>query len=546
MPITTTCPGCKALFRLPEELAGKPVRCQKCAQMFTVPMPLSGLSAPAVEAPVLAPPTAPVEALATLPKDDVILAALAPEAPPQDDVVLATLAEPSEPEAGTKPPLPSKRPPLERPISVAWTLALLALFLVALLATGGLASIWVATHLAPPLRLTAAPMLNAKRDFPFDNKREDGPVFMNKDDLNPVLENFGQKVTPEPLDFGFDGRLTVNGRTQEAPGFNHGKWNQDGPYRLYRVRLTEGVRYNFLLSSPNLQARLRVVDGDVVVLDREDASRFMVSYQPAGSRDYLIWVRTPRFVPGNFDLTIVRESRPQPTSVDMTFQASFSARNVALRLQDPLDANQRQLGPYREYEVTLEANKVYVFRVDGAPFLPALMIDAEKNGAPVLADAITRSINHTFRAPAAGKFRVRVAGQQYALGNFTLHILHKTDPITIIAQLDENGKYEDARAMTFNDPLGPEGLFKTYLVELEGGQTYVFDMKSNAFKTRLDLFNPDNNRIGTGLAKAVGHSQIAYTAARTGSYRLQAAAVQGERGPYTFTISRKAKNADDK
>jgi predicted Zn finger-like uncharacterized protein len=37
MPISTTCPHCKAIFRLPEDLAGKKVRCQKCKELFVVP-----------------------------------------------------------------------------------------------------------------------------------------------------------------------------------------------------------------------------------------------------------------------------------------------------------------------------------------------------------------------------------------------------------------------------------------------------------------------------------------------------------------------------
>ncbi len=37
MPLSTTCPNCKALFKLPNELAGKKVKCQKCQELFIVP-----------------------------------------------------------------------------------------------------------------------------------------------------------------------------------------------------------------------------------------------------------------------------------------------------------------------------------------------------------------------------------------------------------------------------------------------------------------------------------------------------------------------------
>jgi predicted Zn finger-like uncharacterized protein len=51
MSISTTCPSCKALFRLPDNMAGKKVKCQKCANVFVVPaaaeeMTVAGTSVP--------------------------------------------------------------------------------------------------------------------------------------------------------------------------------------------------------------------------------------------------------------------------------------------------------------------------------------------------------------------------------------------------------------------------------------------------------------------------------------------------------------------
>ena len=37
MPIATTCPNCKALFRLADDMAGEKVKCQKCQNIFVVP-----------------------------------------------------------------------------------------------------------------------------------------------------------------------------------------------------------------------------------------------------------------------------------------------------------------------------------------------------------------------------------------------------------------------------------------------------------------------------------------------------------------------------
>src|SRR5512138_1678205 len=50
MPIEATCPGCNEFFRLPDNLAGKQVSCQRCAKVWTVPQP----TAPAAEDPEIA------------------------------------------------------------------------------------------------------------------------------------------------------------------------------------------------------------------------------------------------------------------------------------------------------------------------------------------------------------------------------------------------------------------------------------------------------------------------------------------------------------
>lgn len=47
MPISTNCPKCAALFRLPDELAGRRVKCQRCGQIFQAP----AATAPAVASP---------------------------------------------------------------------------------------------------------------------------------------------------------------------------------------------------------------------------------------------------------------------------------------------------------------------------------------------------------------------------------------------------------------------------------------------------------------------------------------------------------------
>jgi predicted Zn finger-like uncharacterized protein len=147
MPITTSCPGCKSLFRLLDELAGQEVRCQKCTQLFVVPMPIPGATEPSVvapEAPREAPPEEAPSAAAQVPQT------------PVEDVVMATLAVPKE-EKPKPPPLPKTFVPAERPGSLLGTLALLLLFVMGVFGTGAFATIWIVMHMSPPLRITPEP-----------------------------------------------------------------------------------------------------------------------------------------------------------------------------------------------------------------------------------------------------------------------------------------------------------------------------------------------------------------------------------------------------
>ncbi|MBI1831146.1 MAG: hypothetical protein HYR84_06825 [Planctomycetes bacterium] len=73
MPITTTCANCKVLFRLDDDMAGRKVRCQKCAHVFTVAMSDAPASAkditdsPATETPSAAASSNPPRVIAPPP-----------------------------------------------------------------------------------------------------------------------------------------------------------------------------------------------------------------------------------------------------------------------------------------------------------------------------------------------------------------------------------------------------------------------------------------------------------------------------------------------
>src|SRR5260370_20643166 len=148
MPITTSCPGCKSLFRLPDDLAGQEVRCQKCAHVFVVPMPITGATEPSVVAPEAPPEAAPPDVAPS--------AAAQAHKTPAEDGVMTTLAAPNE-EKPKPPPVPQTFVPRERPASVVGALVLLLLVFMAMFGTGAFATIWIVTHLSPPLPATSGP-----------------------------------------------------------------------------------------------------------------------------------------------------------------------------------------------------------------------------------------------------------------------------------------------------------------------------------------------------------------------------------------------------
>jgi predicted Zn finger-like uncharacterized protein len=527
MPITTTCPGCKALFRLPEELAGKQVRCQKCAQMFEVPLPIVATVVPAAvaadspaEAPILATVVEP-----TPPREEPILATVVDEAPPQEEPILAKVVEPSETKAESVP-AKQKAPPPDRSLSVAMILAMVFLFVAAMLGTGTFAVIWVTGHLSPPTPVMVVPPLNAGMNVGFDG---------NPNGLNNGGNGFGNNnraPEPERIEFGFNVQLLVNGRTHLPPGVDHGQWNLNGPYYLYRVHLLENTRYNFSLHTPNNQGRLRIVNFglDWNASAVFPANRVMTSVKVERSGDYVICV-SAGFNPTDFGLTIAKASNPEVIPLDLKGKAPVVTVRNELRPSDPFDFTRPTFGPYRDYEINLEANVDYSIRVrNAAGFTPALVM----NGQEVLPRGFLPEIDYTYRAAIAGKVRIRVTSQYCGLGNYEFSVSRVERPEAIISAV---GKQEN-RALTAKDAFDPigNGHYKLHHVALDADKVYVIDLKSDDFTTRLSLYGPDNKILRIGSAKGGKNAQITFRPTAAGTYKIRAASVNNGIGPYTLTI----------
>ena len=223
MPITTSCPGCKALFRLPEELAGKNVRCQKCERLFLVPLlGLESKAAPASEPVATQIPPAP-----ELPAEQPTVPAPTSAAPVEETLVVAPRPE--------TPPAVKSTPAPERPPSRAWLLAMIVLFILALLMIGGFASLWVATHLAAPTRAMIVPPFRGTNRDGLNRDHDDGRVRRDfKDDFRVQ-----RAVEPTRIIVAPKGQTTTSKDLLSFvdPGVDAGRFGNNGPFHLYSVFL---------------------------------------------------------------------------------------------------------------------------------------------------------------------------------------------------------------------------------------------------------------------------------------------------------------------
>ncbi|HZZ80210.1 MAG TPA: zinc-ribbon domain-containing protein [Gemmataceae bacterium] len=159
MPLPAICPGCQASFRLPETLAGKKVRCQKCSHVFEVP----ALTEAPVPGPIVAlpPPTPPMSlSLDTEPSAPSVPAPVTPPAPeiieanlvalPAQPIIEATLVQSPPRKSKGKPALNAPRPPANvapPTTTTAWAVAILAFCVIGFALVASLAAAWIVLHL---------------------------------------------------------------------------------------------------------------------------------------------------------------------------------------------------------------------------------------------------------------------------------------------------------------------------------------------------------------------------------------------------------------
>ena len=258
MPITTSCPKCKARFRLAEETAGEQVRCQKCNEVFVVPA-FDGMATSAYPAPVEEKAAPAVASLPPLP-----LPPMPPtEAEQSDD--RRREHDDDEPPPISRRPDGRRRSRFDRPEKkagssmLALILVLLGLGVFACLLCGG-GTVWfVAADKPGPI---------AQRDVV---RNQQQPFVNNNGKLNRFRKN---KVPPAgpggaiQITLDPDGRFRHDSQLTQVDPFN----GRNNRHKLYSIRMEANRTYHIDMMSDQIDSYLILVDDTKAEIADDDDS----------------------------------------------------------------------------------------------------------------------------------------------------------------------------------------------------------------------------------------------------------------------------------
>jgi predicted Zn finger-like uncharacterized protein len=480
MPIATTCPNCKAAFRLAETLAGKKVRCQKCRQVFVVPVPEASPpppppapkpseTVPAPEPPVLAPPLAappislslddePVQAsvvqppaaptgevfdaiLVDPPKEAEIIEATV-IAPPAEPIIEAKLAEPeiektprkSSREASSEKRRPRRAADLPKHSTTgAGFLAALGIFLIAMVIVGAFAGILLLINwnrdrnnrvvMPPPPMPMPMPMPNVKQA---DKNRRDREEFKDKDrekakdfDRKDGPKNIEEKQLPVKKDVSRQLFFEPDGTATSA---DH--TGQDGI--TYRVRLKPHKQYNLIVNRASFPVRVRVFhdEGNVVTVDGRGGAA--IGFLTPFDTECKIHVSSKdpnkqgffllRLGLANFSQQVINLEPGETFSTKREFRIGNEIRPGTGRLVEA-------------YTLKVMPGSKYRIKVISEGIIPYLQI----NGlGKVLKDSLAKkrgdSIDEAFTAPKeVNEVELRVISNDNELGKYSLEVTRAAD-----------------------------------------------------------------------------------------------------------------------
>jgi predicted Zn finger-like uncharacterized protein len=284
MPIATSCPNCKALFRLADEMAGKKVKCKKCQSLFVVPKSDAAMTMPGVLASANNKPAqeqAQPTLTATSPPPPIPLPPMPvnpPDAPAQAEV------DDRIEEGAGKPPPVSKRsrdgersaPRSHREMAQSSSsmlpvlLALLGLGAFACIGCSGAALVW---HFAAAKRPGPG-----KKDFAAKDKKDDvvkigGQKEMKRDGFDDKKQNPPPPGPAIAVNFGPDGSFRQNNQLTNLDPVKFDPVHRENKrHKRYVVRLEANSTYQIDLISNDFDAFLYLVDetGQVVAWDDDN------------------------------------------------------------------------------------------------------------------------------------------------------------------------------------------------------------------------------------------------------------------------------------
>jgi predicted Zn finger-like uncharacterized protein len=332
MPIATTCPNCQALFRLPDDMVGRRVKCQKCASLFEVPRGEAETTVPGVpvliEAQPIPEPAPPVAAASlSLPPLPIDPPAPAPQAGADED-----RDDDDDRYGKTKPPPLRKRSADDRSsrsgrdekpkaksskLGIVLAVAgLSALFCIA--CAGGSVAIYLLDGGAVQKKM--------QQPVAKDGFRKDGFAKGGKDIAKEVFKDFDKdfprkdKVDVFPIKkmpfpqppainvvLGNDGFFRNDNQLAPNDPFNFVNKN----HKVYSLTLEAGQTYQFDMVSNQFDSYLYILDdtNGIVAFDDDSGGNFNARIVMTAKKTGVYRIEATSFAPdqfGQYTLTIQR------------------------------------------------------------------------------------------------------------------------------------------------------------------------------------------------------------------------------------------------
>jgi methionine-rich copper-binding protein CopC len=326
---------------------------------------------------------------------------------------------------------------------------------------------------------------------------------------------------------------------------------------MFKVDLAAGTSYTFdgaLSGSPAsaVQLSLMAADGSPVYSAYDEAA-VSYSYTPAASGSYYLAVTDSMKLVTGASYTLKASATPDDYGATAATVGKLVLGPTASgTVSGKLDAG----GGDRDwFAIALDKNGQYTFTLDGATGHEGRNTDEQGGATLRLLDATGKVLGEVLAAGGSaalayvpdtkGAYFLEVAGGDgHATGAYKLSAVNDTDDYAG----DATTKGTLAPAAPAQGMVAGPGDLDWFKVHLDGGKTYVFDLKgvkghggtldTGAEGTGLSLFDPAGKTqlaAADGPSEATGETQLTYKAQATGDFFVSAYAAA--KGSYTLAES---------